>query len=273
MSKKPILCCIEGGGVRQIENSLGVLMAMYDQGIVPDYFMGSSAGAIMSALMASKLTPQTLWGIVQHTEIEDLFVPQPPYRQVLNFVPGYTAAFYDPSGTYALLKEYMTKDAEQYAKVAVTKMRSKENSKPLPQMCKATPATVMASFAIPCFFPPVVINGAKYEDGGVLNILPLPEWEDAEQYEHIYIILCNDDVSEADDSVPCLLKKGVTALLDTMNRERTFFNKSGWKKREFVTTFETPTYPSSLLDWSKDHGLVMHAYDYALNKINSEKQK
>ena len=205
MIKKPILCCIEGGGVRQIENAAGAMTALYDYGIKPDYFWGSSAGAIISGLMASRMSPSTLVDLINKTPIEDLFVPQPLYRQLLSFIPGYTAAFFDATGTYNLMKQYMTADAREYARVAVTKMRSATNANPVPQMCEATPATVMASMAIPCVFPPVVINGAKYE--------------------------------------------------------------AGWKDRDNVTVFETSPYPSSLLDWSENHGLISHSYMCTVNKL------
>ena len=267
MSKKPILCCIEGGGVRQIENVAGAMTALYDYGIKPDYFWGSSAGAIIAGLMASRMSPSTLVGLINKTPIEDLFVPQPLYRQLLSFIPGYTAAFFDATGTYNLMKQYMTADAREYARVAVTKMRSATNDNPVPQMCEATPATVMASMAIPCVFPPVVINGEKYEDGGVLNILPLPTWDEADEYEHIYIILCNADKEDSDKSVPGVIKRGITALLDTMNRERVSFYEAGWKDRDNVTVFETSPYPSSLLDWSENHGLISHSYMCTVNKL------
>ena len=273
MTKKPVLCCIEGGGVRQIENAAGVLLAMYDHNIHPTYFWGSSAGAVIAGLMASHMSPAKLVSLIQKTPIEDLFIPQPLYRQLLNFIPGCTTALLDPTGTYNLLKQYMSVDARDSARVAVTKMRSKTNPKPLAQLCEATPATVMASMSIPCVFPPVIINGEKYEDGGVLNILPLPTWEEADEYEHIYIILCNDDATDKDPSIPGIVRKALTALLDTMNRERVAFYESGWPSRENVTVFKTSPFPSSLLDWSENHGLISHAYRETVRTITGAAAK
>lgn len=266
--KKPVLCCVEGGGVRQIENAAGVLLAMADKGIRPEYYMGSSAGAIISGLMASGMEPSTLVDLIKETPVSSLFKPRSLWHWIMSFLPGQCTSFFDPTGTYNLMKQYVNDRAKEYAKVAVTKMRSKTCACPVPQMCAATPATIMASMAIPCVFPPVLINGEKYEDGGVLNILPLPTWKDAGKYSHIYVILCNADESKTDDSVPGVLKSAIYALLDTMDRERVSFYESGWPEKKNVTVLKTSPYPSSLLDYSKDHGLITHAYEETLKQLD-----
>lgn len=54
--KKNILCIVMGGGCGQLESASGVLRAMDEAGIVPDKYMGASAGACITGLHSSGVT-------------------------------------------------------------------------------------------------------------------------------------------------------------------------------------------------------------------------
>lgn len=256
-AKKPILCVINGGGLRQIECATGCLKALQELGVRPDLYWGSSAGAAIAGLAASGLSATDMEAIIRRTKVSDLYQPYSKWRQFLGFIPGYTPALLNPDGMYRLLSAYMVPEAVEKASVTVTRCQDGKSMK-----CGATAKTIMASAAIPCVFPPVEINGIRYEDGGVKNMIPTPKISEIGDYEHIYFILCNSDINEEESSG--MLAKALEAFGRTMDREEVGFFEAGWADLSNVTVIKPTAYPSSLLDWSENHGLIDHAYKHTL---------
>lgn len=255
--KKPILCVINGGGLRQIECATGCMKALQQLDIQPDYYWGSSAGAAIAGLMASGLPAAELDTIIRKTRVSDLYRPYSKWRQLLGFIPGYTPALLNPDGMYRLLSTYITPAAMEKALVTVTRCQDGKSMK-----CGATAKTIMASAAIPCVFPPVKIHGIRYEDGGVKNMIPTPKISEIDSYEHIYFILCNSDINGEESTG--MLGKALEAFSRTMDREEIGFFEAGWSELPNVTVIKPPAYPSSLLNWSENYGLINHAYEYTL---------
>lgn len=256
-TKKQTLCVINGGGLRQIECATGCLKALQQLGVQPDCYWGSSAGAAIAGLMASGLSAAELETIIRKTRVSDLYQPYSKWRQLLGFIPGYTPALLNPDGMYRLLSAYITPQAMEKALVTVTRCRDGKSMR-----CGATAKTIMASAAIPCVFPPVEINGVRYEDGGVKNMIPTPKISEIDTYEHIYFILCNSDINNEESSG--MLAKAVEAFSRTMDREEVGFFEAGWAELPNVTVIKPTAYPSSLLEWSDCYGLINHAYEYTL---------
>ena len=70
--QKNIGICLSGGGARGIAH-IGVLQALEENGIVPRYVSGSSAGSIIGVLYASGISPKDILDIVIHARLFKMF--------------------------------------------------------------------------------------------------------------------------------------------------------------------------------------------------------
>ena len=252
---KPVLAVINGGGCRQIECATGILQALDAAGIRIDRYTGSSAGAAVAALHASGNDGETLELLIRVTPARELFRPC-WMHQALSLFGVPVDHIFDASGMYRMLLENMTGAARSNVRVAVTRLRDYAA-----MMCDATPETVMASAAIPEVFPAVEIQGEKFVDGGVKNMIPTPKISEIGDYEHIYILLCNDDAPGPKPKTR--IGRGIEAFSRTMDRETCQLYEEGWHELPNVTVIQPPPFPSSLLDWSEDYKLIEHARNYA----------
>ena len=161
-----------GGSLGAVE--VGMLHALTEHGLRPDFVVGASAGAINGAYFASDPTPQgvarldQLWrGLIRRhvmpMRLSDLF------RVVLR-----RDYLVDPSGLRRLLEKHLPYPLLEQAPipmhvVATDMVLGKEvliSSGP-------TVEAVLASTAIPGVFPPVLIGGRSLIDGGVANNTPI----------------------------------------------------------------------------------------------------
>ena len=260
--KKTVLAVIAGGGCRQIEAAAGVLQALDAAGVRIDRYTGSSAGAGVAALHASGMTGAEFETMIRKTPARELFRPC-WIHQALSLFGVPVDHIFDASGMYRILLDRMTDAARRDVRVAVTRLRDYAS-----MMCDATPATVMASAAIPQVFPAVEIQGEKFVDGGVKNMIPTPKISEIGDYEHIYILLCNDDVPGA--APKTRIGRGIEAFFRTMDRENCQLYEEGWHELQNVTVIQPPPFPSSLLDWSEDYKLIEHARKYAAQKLKGK---
>lgn len=259
---KPVLAVINGGGCRQIECAAGILQALDGAGIRIDRYAGSSAGAAVAALHASGNDGAALELLIRITPARELFRPC-WMHQALSLFGVPVDHIFDASGMYQMLLDNMTDAARRKVRVAVTRLRDYA-----PMMCDATPETVMASAAIPEVFPAVKIGEEKFVDGGVKNMIPTPKISEINDYEHIYILLCNDDTPGPKPKTR--IGRGIEAFCRTMDRESCQLYEEGWHELPNVTVIQPPPFPSSLLDWSENFGLIEHARSYAAEKLKGK---
>ena len=153
---------LSGGGVKGFAHA-GALQALEEFGYKPDIISGTSAGAVAGAFYVAGYTPR---------EICDLF----KNKSFTNFtqltIP--TAGFFNPNKFIDFLK----------AKIPYTNLEDL----PIPMRVVASdldqgqmmvfdkgplPQRIMASSCVPIVFPPMVIDGVHYVDGGVFCNFPV----------------------------------------------------------------------------------------------------
>jgi NTE family protein len=153
---------LSGGGCRGFAH-LGAVKALQEHGFYPSEISGTSAGAIAGAFLASGFTPE---------EIKDLFIE----HLKLNMISwnGFNMGLISMKKVRLLL--------EKYLRVA--------NFEDLPMPFYATATNfsngrqhifnkgniidaIIASSSIPVLFPPVLIEGVPFVDGGITNNLPI----------------------------------------------------------------------------------------------------
>ena len=161
-----------GGSLGAVE--VGMLHALTEHGVQPDFVVGASAGAINGAYFASDPTPRgvakldQLWrGLIRRhvmpMRLADLF------RIAMR-----RDYLVDPSGLRRLLEKHLPYRLLEQAPlpmhvVATDMLLGQEvliSSGP-------TVDAVLASTAIPGVFPPVWLNGRELIDGGVANNTPI----------------------------------------------------------------------------------------------------
>jgi NTE family protein len=154
----------------------GMLRALYERGIVPDFIVGTSAGALNAAFVASRpQTPATAEALadVWHSLRRGEVFPLNPLVGLLGFI-GSRDHLVPASGLRRLIArnlevERLEEMSVPLHVVAVDVISGEE------LRLSSGPAldAVLASAAIPGIFPPVRWDGRDLMDGGVANNTPI----------------------------------------------------------------------------------------------------
>jgi NTE family protein len=153
---------LSGGGCRGFAH-LGAVKALQEQDIYPSEISGASAGAIAGAFLASGLSPD---------EIKDIFIG----KLKLNMLSwnGFKMGLVSMKNIGIFLQKNLPYE--------------KFEDLPIPFYAAATNfingrqyifnsgniiEAIIASSSIPVLFPPVLIDGIPYVDGGLSNNLPI----------------------------------------------------------------------------------------------------
>jgi NTE family protein len=171
----PIAFVLSGGaslGAAQV----GMVQALYERGVVPDLIVGTSAGAINGAFLASR--PPTLATVAELAAIwrglrRSQAVPLNPITGLLGFA-GSRDHLVPGSGLSELVAEQLLDERLEQSPiplhvVAVVVISGEE------LLLSQGPAldAVLASSAIPGVLPPVAWRERRLIDGGVANNTPI----------------------------------------------------------------------------------------------------
>lgn len=175
MKPDRVVLVLSGGGMKTMAH-VGVLRALTEAGLAPAEVIGTSSGALIAALIAGDLPYDKMVQLVCGIRREDLFVPNKGglllkglgARSVL--MPEPARAFLErilPVNDFQRLRlplRVTAVDVDQ-GELVVFGTAGRTD-------CTVTEA-VAASMALPLYFPPVVIAGRRFADGGLLAVLPL----------------------------------------------------------------------------------------------------
>lgn len=150
-----------GGGARGFAH-VGVLRALEQYGIKPDVISGTSAGSIIAALYADGYAPQhiiRLFSEVNVKELVDVTMPRESLLKLDKFVNFIDKRLHSKRIEELKIPTYIVAtDFDHGKSVAFDK--------------GDLAIRIAASCSIPIVFPPVVIDGVHYVDGGVMCNLP-----------------------------------------------------------------------------------------------------
>jgi len=149
---------LSGGGARGAAH-LGVLRAFAEAGIRPNAISGTSAGALVGAFIADGRTPQEAMALVHDNVKRSRLIRRPALasKRIEAFLRSH-------------LRHERFEDLPIPLYVSATDLE--KGGQRIFSSGELVPA-LMASCAIPVIFPPVLVDGTYYVDGGVSNNLPV----------------------------------------------------------------------------------------------------
>jgi NTE family protein len=174
--RRPETAFVLGGGGNLGAIQVGQLRALLERGIVPDVVVGCSVGALNAAAVAGNPTPDEvdrLVGLWSTLTRDDIFPSSKLARGPWLFVRNGLSAF-SSDGLRRVIDGWMHyKTFEETVVplwIVATSMRTGlEHWFRTGDVRQA----LMASTALPGFFPPVDVDGELFIDGGVVNNVPV----------------------------------------------------------------------------------------------------
>jgi len=153
---------LSGGGARGFAH-VGVLKALNEAGIFPDIISGVSAGAMAGALYADGNTPDEIMKMFSDTKFFKYLEFTIPRQNLLKMTKL----------TRVIAENLKAKKIEELKIPLYITATNLNTGKSEYFSSGDLLKTVIASGTVPVLFPPIVINGKTYVDGGVLNNFPV----------------------------------------------------------------------------------------------------
>jgi NTE family protein len=250
---------LQGGGALGAYQG-GVFESLCGHDLVPDWVIGTSIGAINSAIIAGNpperrlerlrefwhlvgredpLTPFAanpftewlapwfnaggLWNTITHG-IPGFFEPRPGSMLDLNrVVPTPDTSFYDTKPLRATLERLVDFDYLHAKHVRCTVCAVEVGTGKLvafdSHKHRLAPEHIMASGALPPGFPPVMVEGKAYWDGGIYSNTPVDiVMDDAERRDTLCFMVDLWDPTEAE---PCSISAAMARQKDIQYASRT----------------------------------------------------
>lgn len=163
MSKKYKLgVALSGGGAKGFAHA-GALRALEEFGCKPDVIAGTSAGAIAGVLYSAGYTPKDICSLFQKKGFADftqLTIPK--------------AGFFNPNKFIEFLRRKIPYANIEDLPIPMRVVSSDLDNGVVKVFTEGSlPERVMASSTVPIVFPPTVIDGVHYVDGGVFCNFPV----------------------------------------------------------------------------------------------------
>ena len=166
-SRKPVLGLVLGAGAARGFAHIGVIKALESQGIRPDLVVGSSAGSVIAALLASGATGNELNRLALNLDeatIADWGLP---------FAGRFGGLIKGEALQAMVNREVRNKTIEQMNLPLGIVATELQTGKGVLFRSGNTGLAVRASCSVPGVFQPASINGKEYVDGGLVAPVPV----------------------------------------------------------------------------------------------------
>ena len=153
---------LSGGGARGVAH-LGAVKALYEKGYRFDVIVGASMGAVVGCLLANEYEPDEVMEKLKGNLFLSFFRPDLSSNGMLTM-----------SGARKILEKLLSvENIEDLSIPFIAAATDLTHGTPYYFEKGSIIDAVIASSSIPIVFPPVLIDGVQYIDGGVLNNLPV----------------------------------------------------------------------------------------------------
>lgn len=265
-SERPITAFVLSGGGNQGVSQVGMLRALLERGIVPDVVIGTSAGALNGAALATSPTLEKI------DELEDVWIaltgekifPAGAFKRVWNIlrrddhlIPsrGLAEVIRDakPATTFAEL--------EVPLRVVAADLTTGDE---LVIVSGLLAPALLASAAMPGIFPPVELNGHVLVDGAVVNLVPISHAL-AGPVDRIFVLDASDPIGQR----PIRSPLDVVVRAFGISRDQRFRLELDWVPESVeVTVLPQPPDARDMFDFSGGQELIDTAYETALAALN-----
>jgi NTE family protein len=193
----PRTAFVLAGGASLGAMQVGMLRALYERGIVPDLLVGTSAGALNAAYIASRpqtvATAEALARVWRGLHRVDIFPINP--RLVISGLTNHGDHLVPDTGLRRLVARHLQIERLEHASVALHLVAFDLLSAEEVRLSEG-PAldAVLAAAAIPGVLPPVGLGDRLLVDGGVVNNTPISHAIELGA-ERIYVLATDDPVA------------------------------------------------------------------------------
>ena len=166
-TRKPVIGLVLGAGAARGFAHVGVIKALESQGIRPDLVVGSSAGSVIAALLASGATGNELNRLALNLDeatIADWGLP---------FAGRFGGLIKGDALQNMVNREVQNKSIEQMRIPLGIVATDLQSGKGILFRSGNTGLAVRASCSVPGVFQPAVISGKEYVDGGLVAPVPV----------------------------------------------------------------------------------------------------
>lgn len=158
----PLGLVLSGGGAKGFAH-IGAIKAMEERGIYPDVISGTSAGAVVGALYAAGVAPETMLDCFLQHEVTDFLKFTLPSNSFLKY-----------DGFVKFLKQALPVNSFEELHIPLHVIASNFDKGEFEDFTTGELVPrIMASCTLPVVFRPLKINGTRYVDGGLFKNLPV----------------------------------------------------------------------------------------------------
>lgn len=248
-----VLFCGQGAGVMAVECDTGIFRAFEEWGTIPGKAITSSGSTLFSSLYYSGHNVDWMRCLIDNVKLNKFFTISP--LGTFATLAGKARHILNNDGVKELLEKYMTGKASLRVQTSITRMEDYTT-----HYVDVTPATALAATSIPYIFKPVKIGNDLFVDGGVLNNIPVPKYEDIDNWKHIFIYL--SPAADYRDLKDPLLIELFDLLQAIMDREVKQLDEIGYFDHPKVTVIRPESsFGGNLLAWSPGLKLEQHCYE------------
>ena len=161
--KKPVIALVLGSGGARGYAHIGAIEILEENGIKPDFIVGTSAGSIVGSIYASGKTAKELREVALNMQVSDV-------RDISIGLQG----FFDGKKVENYVNKQVENTPLEKLKIPmyVVATELKHGEKVVFNQGN-TGQAVRASISIPSMFVPTVISGTEYVDGGLVSPVPV----------------------------------------------------------------------------------------------------
>lgn len=268
---EPVTAFVLSGGGNQGIAQVGMLRALLERGIQPDVIVGTSAGALNGAAIATAPTLDK----VDHLEKvwcsltgEQVF-PGGAFRRVWNVLRR-DDHLIDSEGLEGVIAraELATSFAELTVPLRVVAADLITGDELVFVNGPLAPI-LLASAALPGIFPPVEIHGHTLVDGAVVNLVPISHAL-AGPIGRIFVLDVSDPLGER----PIRSPLDVVLRAFAISRDLRFELEMQWVPRDVeVVIIPQPVDNRDFLDFSGGQDIINEAHKLALAALDDLKER
>ncbi len=265
-ARRPVTAFVLSGGGNQGVAHVGMLRALLERGIVPDVVVGTSAGALNGAAIATSPTLERV-DELEHIWLGlrgDQIFPGGALKRAWNVLRR--GDHLSPNdGLLAVLES--SGSAEDFASLAVPLRivtTDLDTGDEILVVAGPIVPALLASSAIPGVFPPVELHGHRLVDGAVVNLVPISHAL-AGPTERIFVL----DVSDPIGDRPIRSPLDVAIRAFAISRDQRFELELQWVPPDVeLVVLPAPLDDREFFEFSGGVALIEEAYKMASGALD-----